>query len=125
LGDRWRVASVLDDLAAAVLAGRPSRPAQAARLLGAAEQIRDAIGTAIAPCERADHARTEAAARAALGDAAFADLTSAGAAAPLDDVVAGDIAPSPPRPGPRAGARAPAHFSARRSAPAAPGATAP
>jgi len=89
LGDRWRVASVLDDLAAAALAAQPPSPAQAARLLGAAQHIREAIGTAIAPCERADHARTEAAARAALGEAAFADLAGAGAAEPLDAVLAG------------------------------------
>jgi predicted ATPase/DNA-binding SARP family transcriptional activator len=89
LGDRWRVTSVLDDLAATALAAQPPSPAQAARLLGAAQQIREAIGTAIAPCERADHARTEAAARAALGEAAFTDFARAGAAEPLDEVLAG------------------------------------
>jgi predicted ATPase/DNA-binding SARP family transcriptional activator len=92
LGDRWRVASVLDDLAAAALTTAPPSPAQAARLLGAAQHIREAIGTAVAPCERADHARTEAAARAALGEAAFADLTRAGAAVPLDEVLAAPAA---------------------------------
>ena len=110
LGDRWRVASVLDDLAAAALAAQPPDPAQAARLLGAAQQIRDAIGTAVAPCERADHARTKAAARAALGEAAFADLAKAGAAGPLDEVLAAAGSPAaaavpsdagaPPVPGP-------------------------
>src|SRR6202035_2356552 len=45
LGDRWRVTSVLDDLAAAALAGQPPDAAGAARLLGAAQRIRDAIGT--------------------------------------------------------------------------------
>jgi hypothetical protein len=89
LGDRWRMTSVLDDLAAAALTAQPPSPARAARLLGAAQRIRDAIGTAIAPCERADHARTEAATRAALGEAAFADLARAGAAGPLDAVLAG------------------------------------
>jgi predicted ATPase len=61
LGDRWRMTSVLDDLAAAALAAQPPSPGQAARLLGAAQHIREAIGTTIAPCERAGHARTEAA----------------------------------------------------------------
>jgi hypothetical protein len=89
LGDRWRMTSVLDDLAAAALAAQPPSPAQAARLLGAAQRIREAIGTAIAPCDRADHARTGAAARAALGEAAFTDLARAGAAEPLDEVLAG------------------------------------
>ena len=41
LGDRWRVASVLDDLAAAALAAQPPDAAGAARLLGAAQHIRD------------------------------------------------------------------------------------
>ena len=90
LGDRWRLASVLDDLAATALAAQPPRPAQAARLLGAAQHIRDVIGTALAPCERADHARTEAGARAALGDAAFTGLAAAGAVAPLEEALAGD-----------------------------------
>ena len=102
LGDRWRLASVLDDLAAAALAAQPSWPAQAARLLGAAQQVRDTIGTAIAPCERADHAATEAGARAVLGDAAFADLVRAGAAESLDSVLAGGHPQQPtatPRPG--------------------------
>jgi predicted ATPase/DNA-binding SARP family transcriptional activator len=88
LGDRWRMASVLDDLAAAALAGQPPDAARAARLLGAAQRIREAIGTAVAPCERADHARTEASARAALGEAAFTSLARSGAAEPLDDVLA-------------------------------------
>ncbi len=118
LGDRWRLASVLDDLATAALAAGPSRPGQAARLLGAAQQVRDAIGTAIAPCERADHAKTGAGARAALGDAAFADLFSAGAAESLDSVI-GDHSPEPAATVPQAGARSPAPgLSAERNRPA-------
>jgi DNA-binding SARP family transcriptional activator len=118
LGDRWRVASVLDDLAAAALAGQAPDAARAARLLGAAQRIREAIGTAIAPCERADHARTEAAARAALGEAAFADLTRAGAAEPLDDVLASAPA-SPALPPDASGPAVPrTDFSAERAAPA-------
>ena len=103
LGDRWRMTSVLDDLAAAALTVQPPSPARAARLLGAAQRIRDAIGTAIAPCERADHARTETAARAALGEAAFADLTRAGAAGPLDEVLARPGAHAPAAVPPDAG----------------------
>jgi len=94
LGDRWRVASVLDDLAAAALAAQPPGPARAARLLGAAQRIREAIGTTVAPCERPDHARTEAAAREALGDAGFTDLVRAGAAGPLDEALAGRGSPA-------------------------------
>ena len=97
LGDRWRVASVLDDLAAAALAGQPPDPAGAARLLGAAQHIREVIGTAVAPCERADHTRIEASARAALGEPAFAELARAGAAEPLDDVLASTGSPASAR----------------------------
>jgi predicted ATPase/DNA-binding SARP family transcriptional activator len=118
LGDRWRVASVLDDLAAAALGGQPPDAARAARLLGAAQHIREAIGTAIAPCERADHARTEASAQAALGQAAFTSLAQAGAAEPLDDV----LARSPASAALPQDASAPAvpgtDFSAERTAPA-------
>jgi len=125
LGDRWRLASVLDDLAAAALAAQPSRPGQAARLLGAAQQVRDSIGTAIAPCERADHAKTEAGARAALGDSAFADLISAGATESLDSVI-GDPSRGQATAAPQAGARSPApNLSAERNLPATPHPTAP
>ena len=72
LRDRWRMCSVLDDLAAVALAGGEEAAAeQAAGLLGAAEATREAIGTVIAPCERAQHDETRPA-RAALGAAAFA-----------------------------------------------------
>ena len=120
LGDRWRVTSVLDDLAAAALAGRPPDPAGAARLLGAAQHIREAIGTAVAPCERADRARTEASARAALGDAAFSELARAGAAGSLDDVLAGAGSPASAAPSPAAGTPAAPRtdFPAERTTPA-------
>ena len=119
LGDRWRVASVLDDLAAAALAGQPPDPAGAARLLGAAQHIRDVIGTAVAPCERADHTRTEASARAALGGPAFAELARVGAAEPLDDVLAGTGSPAPAALAPDVGVPAVprAGLSAERTAP--------
>jgi len=118
LGDRWRVASVLDDLAAAALAGQPPDATGAARLLGAAQHIREAIGTAVAPCERADHTRTEAAARAALGEAAFSRLAQAGAAEPLDDVLAGSPASAALPPDASMPAIARTDFSAERTAPA-------
>ncbi|HET7247394.1 MAG TPA: BTAD domain-containing putative transcriptional regulator [Streptosporangiaceae bacterium] len=118
LGDRWRVASVLDDLAAAALAGQPPDAARAARLLGAAQHIRAAIGTAIAPCERADHARTEASARAALGEAAFDRLAQAGAAEPLDDVLAHSSASAALPQDASAPAVPSTGFSAERTAPA-------
>jgi predicted ATPase/DNA-binding SARP family transcriptional activator len=73
LRDRWRMSSVLEDLAAAALAAEVSAPAadRAAWLLGVAQAMREAIGTAIAPCERPQHNRFAATARTVLGDAAF------------------------------------------------------
>jgi predicted ATPase/DNA-binding SARP family transcriptional activator len=74
LRDRWRMSSVLTDLAATELAAaeRSVRAAErAAYLLGAAHAMRDAIGTVLAPSERPQHEATAAAARAILGDPAF------------------------------------------------------
>jgi predicted ATPase/DNA-binding SARP family transcriptional activator len=73
LRDRWRMASVLEDLAAAALAG--GRTAQAASraawLLGAAQAMREAIGTVLAPCEHEQHDQSADAAKTVLGDAGF------------------------------------------------------
>jgi predicted ATPase/DNA-binding SARP family transcriptional activator len=78
LRDRWRMASVLEDLAAAELQSAVGQPpagppgaARAAYLLGVADALRDAIGTVLAPCERRQHDHAVAAATAALGQEAF------------------------------------------------------
>ena len=86
LRDRWRMSSVLEDLAAiALVLGRA--PA-AARLLGAAEALREAIGTVIAPCERPQHVQTAAGVRAALGEEAFAAARQQGLLATMDELTA-------------------------------------
>ena len=84
LRDRWRMSSVLEDLAAITLALGKAR--QAARLLGAAEAIREAIGTVIAPCERPQHLQTVAAVRAALGEDGFAAARQQGLVATMDEL---------------------------------------
>jgi predicted ATPase/DNA-binding SARP family transcriptional activator len=87
LRDRWRMTSVLEDLAAACVTvpGKavPAKtvpgktvPAKvlaerAARLLGAAQAVRGSIGSALAPVEEAQHEETVAAATRVLGAAAF------------------------------------------------------
>jgi predicted ATPase/two-component SAPR family response regulator len=86
LRDRWRMSSVLEDLAAIALALGQAR--SAARLLGAAEAIREAIGTVIAPCERPQHLQSVAAARAALGEEAFAAARQHGLLATTDELTA-------------------------------------
>jgi predicted ATPase/DNA-binding SARP family transcriptional activator len=86
LRDRWRMSSVLDDLAAVALAAAPaSAPAarqaaarQAAALLGAASALREVIGTVIAPCERPQHDESVNKARAVLGVDGFEDAWQRG-----------------------------------------------
>jgi tetratricopeptide (TPR) repeat protein len=58
IGDRWRCASVLEALAAVAVAS--DRPARGAVYLGAADAIREQIGTPVPACERPMLARTEA-----------------------------------------------------------------
>jgi predicted ATPase/DNA-binding SARP family transcriptional activator len=116
LRDRWRMASVLEDLAAAELApapdpAPPSLPAadrvsatRAAYLLGVAAALREAIGTVLAPCEREQHERTVAATRALLGEADFAAARELGLRASdpfdtLEETVPGEAAlPAPATP---------------------------
>ena len=86
LRDRWRMSSVLEDLAAIALALGQAR--SAARLLGGAEGIREDIGTVIAPCERPQHVQTTAAVRAALGEEAFAAARQQGMVATMDELTA-------------------------------------
>ena len=86
LHDRWRMSSVLEDLAALSLA--QGNPARAARLLAAAGAIREGIGTVIPPCEAEQHTRTLSAAQAALGADAFAAAWQAGLLASADALLA-------------------------------------
>ena len=86
LGDRWRTASVLDDLAACVQT-RGDHP-RAVALLAAAAQVRTAIGTELAPCERADHHRVEAAARKHLAEEEFAAAWLHGQGVTLNELIA-------------------------------------
>jgi len=100
LRDRWRMASVLEDLAAAELEAVADQPAarelsgtRAAYLLGVAQSMREAIGTVLAPCERREHEQTVAAARAALGTAAFEAAHELGLRAQDPDEALGDSLP--------------------------------
>ena len=86
LGDRWRTASVLEDLAASV--SHLGRAEQAAALLGAADAIRTQIGTELAPCERSDHERVEARVRSWLGGDGLAANWNRGRETLLDDLLA-------------------------------------
>ena len=118
LQDRWRTSSVLEDLAALALATDAAGPA--ARLLAAAQAMRDAIGTVIAPCESAQHTRTLASVRAALGDDAFAAAWQQGLLASIDDLEA-ELPISGPGPAAAAGPAAPAPGTAAPEQPTPPG----
>src|SRR5918999_4574396 len=81
LGDRRIIALALDGVAGLAIAwGQPER---AARLFGAAAALREASGLPVDPAGRAAHERDVAAARAALGEDAFAAGWASGAALPL------------------------------------------
>ena len=98
LRDRWRMSSVFEDLAAIALA-QGDAP-QAARLLGAAEALRETIGTVIAPCERLQHNQTTKAVRTALGDEAFDAALRQGQLASMDELTADLPSADPPKPPP-------------------------
>ena len=100
LRDRWRMSSVLEDLAAIALAQGDA--GQAARLLGAAEALREAIGTVIAPCERLQHNQTTKVVRTALGDEAFDSALRQGQLASMDELTADLPSADPPGPSPAA-----------------------
>jgi predicted ATPase/DNA-binding SARP family transcriptional activator len=84
LRDRWRTASVLEDLGA--LALTLGDAAEAAALLAAAESMRKAIGTVVPPCESRQHSETLAGARAALGEEAFEAAWQRGLMASIDEL---------------------------------------
>jgi len=125
LRDRWRMSSVLEDLAAIALA-QGDAP-RAARLLGAAEALREAIGTVIAPCERLQHNQTTKAVRTALGDEAFDAALRQGQLASMDELTADLPSADPPGPSPAAPSPAPDQAALGQAPPgqAAPGQAAP
>jgi DNA-binding CsgD family transcriptional regulator/tetratricopeptide (TPR) repeat protein len=69
------------------LVASQAQPARAARLLGAAEAHREAIGYVIPPAERAEHEAGVAAVRAALGESPFASAWAAGRALSVEEAV--------------------------------------
>jgi serine/threonine protein kinase/predicted ATPase len=84
LGDRWRCASVLEALAAVAVAS--DRPARGAVYLGAADAIRNQIGTPVPGCERPMLANTEARGVDVIGQA-FEAGRERGRRTPLDQTV--------------------------------------
>jgi predicted ATPase/DNA-binding XRE family transcriptional regulator len=85
VGDKRSVAMGLEEMAA--VASADGRARQAARLLGAAEALRVVVGAPRPPADRARCERRIAAARADLGDRAFAAAWDSGRSLALEDAV--------------------------------------
>ncbi len=70
------------------MAAAQGRPERAARLCGAAAALREELGTRFSlTARRAEHDRTVAAARAALGEDAFESAWAKGHALPLEEAI--------------------------------------
>ena len=85
-GQLATAATVLDGLAGTAASMR--RAVIAARLFGAAEGVRDAIGTTVQPIDQEDRDRCLARVHSLLGTAALAVERAFGRARPLNDAVA-------------------------------------
>jgi hypothetical protein len=70
------------------VAGAEGDAERAARLFGAAEALREALGAPLPPVERAHYDRSVAATRAALGEEAFAAAWAEGRALSLEQAIA-------------------------------------
>jgi non-specific serine/threonine protein kinase len=85
-GDQRGITDSLDGLAGVLAAMK--QPERAARLLGAAEALREEIGASRWPANEADHERTLADVRAGLDEASLAAAWTAGRALSLQRVAA-------------------------------------
>ncbi|MHC4969104.1 MAG: protein kinase domain-containing protein [Planctomycetota bacterium] len=86
LGEKLGITDSLDD--AALLAARLEEHERAARLLGAAERLRERMGAPRPLLEQQELDAGLAATRAALGEAGFTDAVRGGKSLSLDDTVA-------------------------------------
>jgi non-specific serine/threonine protein kinase len=101
--DLWSAPASLENLAAN--AGLTGRPERAARLFGAAAELRERLGLPISPFYLPEHEREVAAARWQLSEERFNAAWEAGRTQPLERVIAEALAEQPP-PGPTAVAAA-------------------
>jgi predicted ATPase len=84
LGDRWRMASVIEAIAAMVA---ERQPATAATLLSMSDALRRRLGTPVPPAERPGVDSAQATVRRALGTAQFTRSWGSGQSMPLADAV--------------------------------------
>ena len=83
MGDKQGLAESLEAMASVAA----SQPEKAARVFGAAEALREAIGAPVPPVERPDYDRAVAAARAQLGEVAFSSGWAEGRAMTLEQAM--------------------------------------
>jgi hypothetical protein len=93
VGDKAALAGCLEGLAG--VAATAGGAARAARLLGAADALRQAIGAPLPVAYQTDVDRYLARARAALDPAAFSAAWTAGRALRPDDAITEALAPLP------------------------------
>jgi predicted ATPase len=86
IGLKEYVAACLEGWGAVMAA--QGTPRKAARLWGAAEALREALGTPLPPVERADHEHSVAASRTALGEEPFAAAWAEGRTMTLEQILA-------------------------------------
>ena len=91
LGQRKLIATGLEGLARAIAA--QGEPAQAARLWGRAEALREALRAPLHPVERADYEPAVAAVRDQLGEGAFNSTWQEGRLLPVDQMLPGAETP--------------------------------
>jgi len=85
LGDKQGIAESLEALAG--LAAAQEQYERAARLFGAVEALREAIGALLPPADRPDYDRSVEATRAGLGEEGFASAWAEGRSIPLDGAI--------------------------------------
>jgi tetratricopeptide (TPR) repeat protein len=89
IGERLGIVECLEGLA--MVAAGTSQPTLAARLLGAADAGRQAMGTPLPPADRRWYETTIASARGALGEAGFAAAWAVGQHLTLDEAAAEEV----------------------------------
>jgi DNA-binding CsgD family transcriptional regulator len=85
MGNKLNIVDCLEGLA--VVIAKQGEPAWAARLWGAAEALRDAMGTPIPPVYRTEYERSVTAARTQLGEKVFAQAWAEGRAMTPEQVL--------------------------------------
>jgi predicted ATPase/DNA-binding CsgD family transcriptional regulator len=88
LGDRASIAECLEGLAAAIGAWKGGQPERAARLFGAADALREAVGAPRSMASRPEYERNLKTARSLIHEVAFGEAWALGRAMSLEEALA-------------------------------------